>query len=179
MKKIVLIIGMLLALVPQAFAVRQAVDDIATPATLGAYHTAVNVALDKLDDNDVEIYSRLDTSPALNLTTDTVISATQILENQFITNQGASGEIDITLPAISYSATRTVIVEETQIIEVNPPSGEVFDLSGTNLDADDCIDSPNTVGAKAVFTRMQNASGTWIWSVDTVRGTWADTGASD
>ena len=73
--------------------------------------------------------------------------------------------------------TRTIIVTETQIIEVRPPSGESFDLSGTLLDANDVIDSPATVGAKAVFTRMKNAAGTWFWSVDLVRGAWVDAGA--
>jgi len=119
------------------------------------------------------------TPSTLPLTTDTSITEAQLLTNKYITNQGASGEVDITLPAVSYHITRTVIVEETQIIEMNPPSGETFDLSGTVLTADYCIDSPATVGAKAVFTRMQNDSGTWIWSVDTVRGTWVDTGATD
>ena len=72
-----------------------------------------------------------------------------------------------------------MLITEAQIAEINPPSGEAFDLGGTALDADDCIDSPATVGAKAVFTRMQDATGAWFWSVDTVRGAWADTGASD
>ena len=119
------------------------------------------------------------TPSTLDLTADASISATQLLANKFISNQGASGEVDITLPAVSYSITRTILITEAQIAEINPPSGEAFDLAGTALDADDCIDSPATVGAKAVFTRMQNASGTWHWSVDTVRGTWVDTGASD
>lgn len=119
------------------------------------------------------------TPSTLNLASDTDITASQLLSNKFISNQGASGEVDITLPAVSYSITRTVLVEETQIVEINPPSGEAFDLSGTMLDANDCIDSPTVVGAKAVFTRMQDASGVWHWSVDQVRGTWVDTGASD
>jgi len=113
------------------------------------------------------------------LTEDTSITAAQVLANKFISNQGASGEIDILLPALSYSISRTVLVEEDQIIEVNPPAGEAFDLSGTMLTADYCIDSPAIVGSKAVFTRMQDASGAWHWSVDIVRGTWIDTGVSD
>ena len=115
----------------------------------------------------------------LNLTTDTSITAQQLLDNRYISNQGASGEVDLTLPAVSYSISRTVLITEAQIVEINPPSGEAFDLNGTALTADYCIDSPATVGAKAVFTRMQDATGTWFWSVDTVRGTWEDTGASD
>jgi len=119
------------------------------------------------------------TPSTLDITTDTSITSAQLLTNKYISNQGASGEVDITLPAVSYSITRTVLITEAQIAEINPPSGEQFDLSGTLLTADYCIDSPATVGAKAVFTRMQNASGTWHWSVDVVRGTWADTGVTD
>jgi len=128
---------------------------------------------------EVRSEAEMRTPSTLNLTTDTSVTAQQLLDNKYISNQGASGEVDITLPAVSYSITRTVLVTEEQIAEINPPSGEAFDLSGTALDADDCIDSPATVGAKAVFTRMQDSSGTWFWSVDTVRGDWVDTGASD
>jgi hypothetical protein len=115
----------------------------------------------------------------LKLTSDTSISTGQLLMAKFITNQGASGEVDLTLPAVSYRITRVFVCEEAQNIEINPPSGEAFDLDGTTLDADDCVDSDSTVGSKIVATRMQNASGTWIWSLDSVRGAWTDTGASD
>lgn len=115
----------------------------------------------------------------LNLTTDTSVSEAQLLANDFITNQGAAGEVDITLPAVSYTITRTIIVNEEQVVEVGPPSGEALDLSGTMLDADDVVDSPATVGSKLVVTRMQNAAGAWHYSLDVVRGTWADSGASD
>lgn len=121
----------------------------------------------------------IETPSTLPLTADTAISEAQLLANKFITNQAAAGEIDITLPAVSYHITRTIIVEEAQIVEVNPPTGETFDLSGTILTANYCIDSPATSGAKAVFTRMQTAAGSWIWSVDEVRGDWVDTGVSD
>lgn len=121
-----------------------------------------------------------ETAPAsLELTGDTSISEAQLQTNKFITNQGSSGEIDLTLPAVSYRISRTFIVEEAQIIELNPPSGELFDLDGTNLDANDCVDSPATVGSKIVATRMKNAAGTWVWSLDTVRGAFVDTGATD
>lgn len=133
----------------------------------------------KNDVYDFMVAYDLETPSTLNLTTDTSVTEAQLLASKFISNQGASGEVDITLPAVSYSITRTVLITEAQIAEINPPSGEAFDLSGTALDANDCIDSPATVGAKAVFTRMQNASGTWHWSVDTVRGSWVDTGATD
>jgi hypothetical protein len=115
----------------------------------------------------------------LDLTADTVLTEAQIQANKYITNQGDDGEADITLPAVSYVIGVTFLVSEAQIIEVNPPSGETFDLNGTTLDADDCVDSPAVVGSKLVATRMQNAAGTWIWSLDTVRGSWEDTGASD
>ena len=132
------------------------------------------------DDVYAEMETREKKQPStLNLTTDTSITADQLLANRYISNQGASGEVDLTLPAVSFSISRTVLITEAQIAEINPPSGESFDLDGTALDADDCIDSPATVGAKAVFTRMQDATGAWFWSVDIVRGSWVDTGASD
>jgi hypothetical protein len=117
----------------------------------------------------------------LDLTTDTVLTEAQIQANKYITNQGDSDELDVTLPAVSYIISVTFISSEDDVIEINPPSGEAFDLNGTTLDADDCVDSPdpNVVGSKIVATRMQNAAGTWIWSLDTVRGSWVDTGASD
>jgi len=123
------------------------------------------------------------TPSTLATTTDTSISAAQLIANKYITNQGASAEVDNVLPAISYHLTRAIIVEEEQIIETCPPSGETFELliSGTwtMLDADDCVDSPAIVGSRALVHRMQNASGAWFYSWDVVRGTWADTGASD
>lgn len=112
----------------------------------------------------------------LNFTTDTVITEAQLLANKFFGNQGAAGESDITLPAISYSIVRAILVSEAQIIEINPPSGEFLDYKGTPLAANYVIDSPATVGAKAIVTRMQNASGVWHWSFDEVRGTWANPG---
>lgn len=128
---------------------------------------------------EVRDEAEMRTPSTLNLTTDTSITAQQLLDNRYISNQGAISEVDITLPAVSYSISRTVLITEAQIAEINPPSGEAFDLNGTALTADYCIDSPATVGAKAVFTRIQDATGTWFWSVDTVRGGWVDTGASD
>ena len=83
------------------------------------------------------------------------------------------------LPAVSYGITVIFICEKTVNIEINPPYPETFDLDGVTLDADDCVDSDSTVGSKIAATRMKNASGTWIWSLDTIRGNWTDTGASD
>lgn len=123
-------------------------------------------------------YGSEDTS-GLELTTDTTITSSELLANRYITNQGAAGEVDATLPGISTRLTRIFIVEENENIEINPPSGEAFDLDGETLDADDCVDSDSTVGSKIAATRMKDASGTWIWSLDTIRGSWTDTGASD
>jgi hypothetical protein len=111
-------------------------------------------------------------------TSDAVLTADEC-KNTIITNQGAAGEIDLILPAISAGTKITFVVEEAQVIEVGPPTGETFDLDGTTLDANDCIDSPAVVGSKMVCTRHQIADGTWRWSCDTVRGPWVDTGASD
>ena len=115
----------------------------------------------------------------LECTADATISTIQVYANKYITNQGATGEVDLVLPAVSWSITLYFIVEEAQVIEVNPPTGEAPDLDGTTLDANDCVDSDSTVGSKIAATRMKNAAGTWIWSLDTIRGNWTDTGASD
>ena len=115
----------------------------------------------------------------LDLTADTSISEAQILANRYISNQGDAGEADLTLPAVSYAIQVIFSVEEAQNIEINPPSGEILDLDGTALDADDCVDSDSTVGSKISATRLQIAAGTWRWSLDTIRGVWVDTGASD
>jgi len=123
--------------------------------------------------------SRTVESGGLALTGDTSVTEAQLLTNEFITNQGASGEIDVTLPAVNYRITRKVIVEESYVIELNPPSGEKFDLDGTDLDADDCVDSGATVFDKMAITRMKDAGNNWRWSLDTIRGVWTDTGASD
>ena len=100
-------------------------------------------------------------------------SADVLLNNKFITNYGASGTITITLPAVSYEISRAVLVESAQIIQIAPPSGEAFDLSGTTLTASQSFAGPATVGSKVVITRQRNAAGLWIWSADVVRGTWA------
>ena len=83
------------------------------------------------------------------------------------------------LLAVSYGITVIFIIEEEQNIEINPPAGEAFDLDGVTLDADDCVDSDSTVGSKISATRMKDADGNWIWSLDTIRGSWVDRGASD
>ena len=130
--------------------------------------------------NDGVTYrDHIDTPSTLTLTTDTSISAAQLLANKYISNYGASSEVDLVLPAVSYNLSRTIIVEAEQVIEICPPSGEIFKLSGTALDADDCIDSPATVEAKAVFTRTRTGASTYQWVVDVVSGTWVDTGATD
>ena len=115
----------------------------------------------------------------LDLVADTSITVAQITRNKYISNQGDVGEADLTLPAVSRTFQVIFSIEETQNIELNPPSGEIFDLDGTALDANDCVDSDSTVGSKISATRLQIADGSWRWSLDTIRGVWIDTGASD
>jgi len=108
------------------------------------------------------------------------ITEAQILANKWHTNNGASAEIDLTLPALSYTVNFIYIVQDAFISEINPPSGEPFDHDGNDLDADDCIDLSIVVGDKIAFTRILLADGsTWRWSTDTIRGVHSDTGASD
>ena len=104
----------------------------------------------------------------------------EVLVNGYVTNQGSAGETDTGLPALSFHIKITFIIEEEQIFELSPPSGELFDLDGTLLDANDCVDSPAVVGSKLIATRMLLADGsTWRWSLDTVRGPWVDGDAED
>ena len=112
-------------------------------------------------------------------TGDIIISEANILANNYFTNQGSTGEGDFQLPAVSYYVRVIFIVTEARNIEINPPAGEILDLDGVNLDADDCVDSDSTVGSKIVALRMQIADASWRWSLDTIRGVWTDTGASD
>ena len=108
------------------------------------------------------------------------LTASEVLVNRYVTNQGSGGETDTGLPALSFHISLTFIIEEEQIFELSPPNGEPFDLNGTALDADDCVDSPTVVGSKLVATRMLLADGsTWRWSLDTVRGVWVDGAAED
>ena len=119
---------------------------------------------------------------ALSDETNTNITEAHILNNRYITNNGSTSEADLVLPALSYTVSVIFIQEEvgTYIMEINPPSGELFDHDGTPLDVNDCIDSHNEVGAMIVFTRtlLDNGS-TWRWFTNTIRWAWVDTGATD
>ena len=114
----------------------------------------------------------------LALTTDTSITEANLLSSKYLSNYGASGEVDIILPAISYNQTRTILIEAAHVLEISPPSGEVLELSGTDLTADYCVNSGSVVGNKATATRIRTGASTWKWSIDVVRGTWASCGAA-
>jgi len=115
----------------------------------------------------------------LNHTSTGNITEAQIKENKWHTNNGANAEIDLTLPALSYTVQIIFLVEETQVIEINPPSGEAPMLDGVLLDADDCVDSDAVVGSCLTAIRTQNAAGAWYWHFIPSVGAWVDTGASD
>lgn len=111
--------------------------------------------------------------------TQTALTEANMLNAKYFSNQGDTVETDVILVAVSYPITVIGIVEEALIMEVCPPSGELFDHDGTDLDADDCVDMEAVVGTKMAFTRIQIADGTWRWSLDTIRGNITDTGATD
>lgn len=119
----------------------------------------------------------------LQLTTDTDLSEAQVLALHYsmgtLTNQGASGEIDVKLPAISYRVRFPILSEEAQVIEVGPPTDELLYLNGTALDANDCVDSDGVEGSMIQVLRRKDSSGNWHWYLITITGVWADTGASD
>lgn len=119
------------------------------------------------------------TQPAtLALTTDASVTEANILSNKYLSNYGASDEVDIILPAISYNQTRTILIEAAQVLEISPPSGEVLELSGTDLTTDYCVNSGSVVGNKATVTRIRTGASTWKWSIDVVRGTWVSCGSA-
>jgi len=115
-------------------------------------------------------------------TEDGSITEAQVLANKYLTNQGDTGEADLTLPDLEYYVNVIFVVTEAQVMEINPPNAdahEAFDLDGTVLDASDCIDMGTDIGDKLSATRVQIDDGTWKWSFDTIRGTHVDTEATD
>ena len=112
------------------------------------------------------------TPSTLTLTASTTLTEAQLLSNEFITNYGATGTVELTFPALSYRITQTLMIEAGQIITLTPPPGESLDLSGTTLSADQSVNSPTVQMSKVVITRIHTTSG-WMWSIDVVRGTWA------
>jgi len=115
----------------------------------------------------------------LNLTANTVLTVAQVLEYYIISNQGAAGEIDITWPAISHAICNKVEVSESQVIEINPPSGEAPYLDGSTLHADDCADTAATTGNFHYVSREQADDGTWRYHFSSHTGSLTDTGATD
>lgn len=114
-----------------------------------------------------------------NYTANGNITEAYILASKYHSNQGDAGEADLVLPDLAYPVTIIILIEEAQNIEINPPAGEYLDLDGTDLDPDDCVDSDSTVGSTIALTNGQDADGDWIWRLNTIRGAWVDTGASD
>jgi hypothetical protein len=111
----------------------------------------------------------------LALTTDTSITEANLLSSKYLSNYGASGEVNIILPAISYNQTRTILIEAAQVLEIFPPSGEVLDVKGTDMT---CVNSGSVVGNRATATRLRIGASTWKWSIDVVRGAWDPCGAA-
>ena len=112
----------------------------------------------------------------LNLTTDTSISEAQIIANRFISNEGATGEVDVTLPVMTCDTISvTFIIKAAYVMEIGPPSGGQLDHQGTLLTADYVVDSPAILRSKAVLTWVKiGALG--VWSIDVARGTWVNPG---
>ena len=134
----------------------------------------------KLNANFTELYaSTARDFLKLDLIADTVLTGAQLLAYKYVTNQAATGEVDITLPAVSYPIEVIFISEMALVMEINPPSGEILLLDGTALTADYVVDSPGAVGDKLIATRHQEAAGAWQWSVDAMTGVWLDGGVTD
>lgn len=114
-----------------------------------------------------------DRPSTLAIAANTTLTEAQLLSHRYFSNSGATGTITVTLPAISYEIVRTIIVEENQIVQIAPESGEMLDLPAGPLSVDQVAAGPATVGSKLVITRQRNATGVWMWSLDGARGTWA------
>ena len=96
-----------------------------------------------------------------------------------INNQGADEETDIILAAVSYSIKFEVEVSEDHVIELCPPSGEIFTLDGTALHANDCVNSSAVVGDCFMVKRRQIADASWQYFIYTIQGAHTDEGAAD
>ena len=114
-----------------------------------------------------------------NAETQTAFSEANMLLYGTINNQGADEETDIITVAVSYPIKFEVEVSEDHIIELCPPSGEIFTLNGTALAANDCVDSSAVVGDCFMVKRRQIAAGTWQYFIYTIQGAHLDTGAGD
>jgi hypothetical protein len=116
--------------------------------------------------------------PAHSHTTDATLTEAQC-RGAINDNQGASGEVDLTMYASDKGNMVMFRQEEPQVIEVGPETDGYIILDGTALDQGDCVDSDGaTIGSWMMCQRGQNASGTAVWICDS-DGNWTDTGASD
>ena len=128
--------------------------------------------------NFTELYAnkREKTPSTLYVTSDHTVSESELLTNDFISNYGASDEVDILLPAVSYNIVKTIVVEAAQIIEIGPPTGEQLYYQGTALTANYVIDSPATFSGMAVITRLRTGASTWVWNIGVAQGTFSNPG---
>jgi hypothetical protein len=81
-----------------------------------------------------------------------------------VTNAGASGTIEITLPGATTGASVTIYAKAAQIIEVIPASGERF----SSESADEQLDSSGTLGDSLTLVCME----TGVWEIVSSSGTW-------
>ena len=133
------------------------------------------------DANEIKtaVNSKRNKQPStLYVTSDHAVTASEILDNDYISNYGATAEVDITLPAVSYNLSKTIVIEAAYIIEINPPSGEKLRYQKEELStADYVIDSPADLASVAVITRMRTgAGGTWQWNIGVAQGTFSNPG---
>ena len=116
---------------------------------------------------------------SLPKTADYTITAANVLQYKYYTNQGDAGELEFLLPDLAYVVAVTFICEEVQNLVIEPTDGQTFYLNGTALSQDDCIDSDSTAGSIITAINHQKADGDWHWNFHTVYGAWTDAGACD
>ena len=101
------------------------------------------------------------------------------VRNTIVSNYGMAAGGDTTLPAYAGSTMFTIVTEAaSQAWSLKPPSGELFTLDGTALDANDEIDVGQVAGNKLTFVRIRTGAATYRWDAHTITGTHTDGGAS-
>jgi len=199
MKKIVLTIGLVLAFAAQALAARQVVDDIAVPTDLGAYRTAVNVALDKLDDNDAELYGEIAALPSIECGTG--INCTTVETTTTIAGKGTvaitvsksgsytigtdaaseayggtifvTGAATITAPAVASGMSFAVVTIGDVAVSLDVNASDKMILDGVTL-ADGDKSTNSSKAGDTILCQYYSADGWYCWSSTVLGGHWSD-----
>jgi len=130
--------------------------------------------------NGLSVIRGISSKSYTNGDTPTAISEADMRANLWINNQGeAVTETDLILVALTYPIKIHVNNTEVQTMEICPPAGEIITMDTEALDADDCVQAPNDIGAMATFWTQQIANGDWRWFGLSASHAWIDAGPAD